>query len=293
MKPLVTVGLLSDTHLSLTETGKKNSFLFEKSLEYISRFSPDCVMVCGDLCDWDCLSDIKATKQVLDKFDFMKRTPLLVTPGNHDAWCATTDNHPAYAGKTVFADYNLFEDFLPDYVYTDRSLTSKEEIRKGFFHTVINGVSFLSVVGFDGHHGYESLQWLKNKLDFLRKKGNTLPVIVITHCLPTNTVASTRSEECRWHSGSIRKLLDGYGEVILFAGHTHYPIDNDNFWQGDFTVINNGTLHRDDDIVKPGCGVLQIYSATNIVYTRYMLDNGVELEKILFGLPEKEEKKNV
>ncbi|MDD4126010.1 MAG: metallophosphoesterase, partial [Eubacteriales bacterium] len=267
MKNILTVGLLSDTHLSLADCGQRNKELMSAALDGMESFSPDAVMISGDLCDWDCLSDILVTKETLDSKPWMKNTELLVTPGNHDAWCANTENYPDYAGKKVFEDYNIYEDFLSPYVYRDLSRTSPEELIKGCYHTVINGVNILCVVGYDGNHGSNAVNWLKAKLDGLRKTKNPYPVIIITHVLPTGTVFSTCSEPSRWHSGTIRRLLDGYPEALLFAGHTHVPINrSDSFWQNSFTVINNGALHVDNPAVRPGYGILEIRDDATMRY---------------------------
>ncbi len=298
MKNILTIGLLSDTHLSLSESGQRNKKRFEASLDGIKKFSPDvrAVMICGDLCDWDCLSDILVTREALEARPWLKEVELLVTPGNHDAWCASAEGHPGYAGKTVFRDYNIFNDFLKPFVYRDHTLTDGEELVKGYYHTRINGVNILSVVGYDGHHGAEAISWLKSKLDLIRETEKSvpcvrLPVIIMTHVLPTKTVVSTYGEASRWHSGTIKELLVNYPEALLFAGHTHVPLDDDRtFWQGEFTVISNGSLHTDIAAAKPGYGILEIKSDGEMRYHRLMLESDPKaLGSICFTLPGKRE----
>ena len=46
-----------------------------------------------------------------------------------------------------------------------------------------------------------------------------------------------------WGVKELTDILEKYPQVVDFAGHSHFPMnDPRSIWQGDYTALNTGTL---------------------------------------------------
>lgn len=134
-------------------------------------------------------------------------------------------------------------------------------------YRVLNGYPFIMVSTLNGCNNdlvnikdgttaypFETLQWLDEHLSKASKECPGKPIFVFTHVPPRWTCYSTWPElenGAGWCMQRLNPTLNKYPQVILFAGHSHYPVgDPRSIHQGAnpnsqrnnyYTVINTGS----------------------------------------------------
>ena len=109
-------------------------------------------------------------------------------------------------------------------------------------HIVISGYHFILMSpshyeGFDD----DKIAWLETELAAAAADDPTgkRPIFVFQHHPPFDTVYGSEDE---WGVPNLNPVFAAYPQVVDFAGHSHYPInDPRSVWQGDFTVFNTGS----------------------------------------------------
>jgi len=86
------------------------------------------------------------------------------------------------------------------------------------------------------------------------------PIFVFTHVAPLNTCYGSWNGEGSWCTGELNSILNNYPQIILFSGHSHFPIgDPRSIHQGVspksqrqnyYTVINTGSTTYGE--IEPG-----------------------------------------
>ncbi|MBL0388598.1 metallophosphoesterase [Tumebacillus sp. ITR2] len=157
-------------------------------------------------------------------------TTLLYNIGNHEFYNAWYDRNGTYAPKT-------FPNGETEFMAINRYLQLTGE-SKVYYDRWIKGYHFLFLgaeksrqsdmsIGDDAWLSQEQLNWLKQKLAENRQSDK--PVFVFLHQPLTNTVSGSW-----WQNGtdrgvvqaeSLKSILAGYPEVILFSGHTHAQLN--------------------------------------------------------------------
>lgn len=113
------------------------------------------------------------------------------------------------------------------------------------YHYVVGGYHFigLSASTKKGEH-YSEYQrvWLEEQLAQAAKDDPEKPIFVTHHEPVSNTVYGS-SDVDSWGVGYFKDILSRYPQVVDFAGHSHYPLnDPRSIWQGDFTAVGTGAL---------------------------------------------------
>jgi predicted phosphodiesterase len=76
------------------------------------------------------------------------------------------------------------------------------------------------------------------------------PIFVFVHVPPRNTCYGS-SESDGWGSPVFPPLLSPFPQVIVFAGHSHFPLgDPRSIWQGEYTSVNDGSTNYSE--FEPG-----------------------------------------
>ena len=207
------------------------------------------VLVAGDLGDASPLAEYARIKQFLDENLNPETTAFLPTIGNHD-----------YYFEGAFSGRNSFRDILGEYVYSNPIPENTEaEITRGNYHTIINGIHFISVFGMDGNHDYADVNWLDEQLALAEKDTPDMPIIVYSHVQAANTVIDDEDDptETRWYSTTIGSTLEKYSNVVYFAGHTHATAD---IWNdGSYTAVGTGCIEKNMMFVQiDGNGAVRI-----------------------------------
>lgn len=186
----------------------------------------DAVILAGDIANDGTALQLDIAKNYLDDI-IPEDMELIITMGNHDwnEW------------KTIGADAarKQFEAVFGD--------ATKD--------TVINGYHFITICadaippatsrGYGWDYSAETIAEAEALIEAaIADTGHTKPVFVIQHVPNADTVAGSNSmHPC----SSLEALHSRYPNLIVFAGHSHHPI-NDEFSisQKNYTTIGTGTL---------------------------------------------------
>ena len=223
-KPLLRVAVLSDIqgYPYAEDAGMRN---LERALDVLAGFHPDVVVNAGDISDTG--RDAAAVAYYKKRCDArLGPLPHIACMGNHELA------------------------FIPDELKTQRTVAA---IRRDFnavfgypagsraVRRTIGGYDFVAL-SLSDCAGYtdDELAELKGLLDASVARDASKPIFVVTHYHPQNTVNDSASW---WMGGGLRRLLDGYAQVVSLSGHTHAPLqDPRSIWQGGFTAIETSTL---------------------------------------------------
>ena len=245
-KPDLTIGLLSDIHISI---GPKTNplgatWLFRHALEYFRERHVDGVLVAGDLTHLGLETELKAVADawysVFPDGKLPDGSPVanLMHYGDHDA-------------EARFYSDGLKASFAKAGVPVPRSL-SQGELRKELWeeyfkepwspirHVRVKGIDFV-LSNFMREGGKSAPNDLAERLAAM-KLDPTRPFFYSQHRYIGGTYLA--DEEMWGHdNGVARKVLPQHPNCIAFTGHTHYMLTDDrNVWMGDFICVNNGAL---------------------------------------------------
>ena len=232
-RPLLTVGIVSDTHIGPREATAN----FERTLKFFRDRKVDAVMHCGDISDWGLRSGFAYAAESWHKvFPNGKgaegRMVLkLFCTGNHDyeGWL-----YPDMAAEMHALGYSEDEAAV--------KLGMKacwEEVFQEPFETVrkrtVNGFDFVGT----------EFQGLNQGTDWLKEHGGELdpskPFFTFHHVPPANT---TTGSFCK-HKSQVRitQALSSFLNAVAFSGHTHRTINDERMiWQGGFTAVSVPSL---------------------------------------------------
>jgi len=224
-RPVLTVGLMSDTHLTREPSSAVRSRL---AMELFKKLGADVIAHLGDLADWHYKEAYTFYREALDAvFPPSSRRPVLLYAfGDHDALDPTRRKGPrsSWRGdcRQSFADMAA---------------------RLGIDH----GYSDLKVIA-----GYPFLifpQTLDSQLtlaDYERILSETCakfpsgPVFVLEHPPAYQTTYNSCFQDPRR-----RAVLDKFPRVVDICGHKHASVKNELcIWQGTFTAIQTSCLQK-------------------------------------------------
>ena len=232
-RPLLTVGIVSDTHIGPPETAAN----FERTLKFFRNRKVDAVMHCGDISDWGLRSGFvyaaESWHRVFpnDKGAEGRTVQKLFCTGNHDCegWL-----YPDMAVEMHALGYS------EDEAAVRLGMKSCwEEVFQEPFETVrkrtVNGFDFVGT----------EFQGLNQEADWLKEHGGELdpskPFFTFHHVPPANT---TTGSFCR-HESQVRitQVLSGFLNAVAFSGHVHRTVNDERMiWQGGFTAVSVPSL---------------------------------------------------
>ena len=232
---IANIAVMSDTHIRTSSSPNDlkfvNSLIKAKALAGGSS-SLNAVLIAGDLGESAPLQELPRLKSFLDANLVASDTELIPAIGNHD-----------YYFQGAFSGRNSFRDLLGDYVYQNPVASNTEDqVTRGNYHTVINGIHFITVLGYDGNHGAADVAWLDAQLAEASSLTPDMPIIVLSHVQAQNTVIDDVDTDgsSRWYSTTIGPVLQKYPQAVFFAGHTHATPD---IWNnGAYTAVGTGCL---------------------------------------------------
>lgn len=92
------------------------------------------------------------------------------------------------------------------------------------------------------YYSQEEVNFLSAALEDASKKHPDKPIFVFAHVGVTNTVYGTGDNE-GWGVPHLASVLEKYPQVILFSGHSHFPLgDPRSIHQSKFTSVNLGSV---------------------------------------------------
>lgn len=218
--------VISDTHFG-NNWDEGPMVKVPKALRNIISKTPrvDAIFICGDLTDWGNPSQYEQFRSVMENTDIVPADlPVYVMMGNHD---------------------NYADNALQNYLVLNQPYHQLIDI-KGypFITTSMDGG------GWDDY-APEEIEALAENLKTASKKYPGKPIFVFTHVPPMNTVYGTCEGEGGWGSNVLTSTLSQYPQVVLFGGHSHFPLaDPRSIHQGIFTTINDGSTTYAE--IEPG-----------------------------------------
>lgn len=251
--------VISDTHFGNHE-GEGPMVKVPQALRHMLGRQPDAdaIFVCGDLTDWGLPAQYEQFMQVFNDTTVVPaRIPYYVMMGNHDNYADHAADNFGVLGQP--------------------------------FHRLIDikGYPFITT-SMDGggwdDYAPEEVQALADNLKTAAERYPGKPIFVFTHVPPMNTVYGTCKGEGGWGSNVLTETLKAYPQVILFGGHSHFPLsDPRSIHQHDFTTVNDGSVTYSEiepgvvsegihparyDYVTEGC-IVTVDSASNVEIQRW------------------------
>ncbi|MCR5040577.1 MAG: metallophosphoesterase [Clostridia bacterium] len=114
------------------------------------------------------------------------------------------------------------------------------------FNVVINGYHFigLSASPLDGvHYSASQLSWLRKQLAEAAAEDPDRPIFFMNHEPALGTVYGSSAFD-GWGIPTFNAILNRYPQVVHFAGHSHYPVnDPRSVWQGAYTAVGTGAIY--------------------------------------------------
>ncbi|MDR3246425.1 MAG: metallophosphoesterase [Prevotellaceae bacterium] len=213
--------VISDTHFG-RNTGDSPMSKVPKTLKNLlgKEPLPDAVFVVGDLTN---SGKPEEYDQLISVFSDKTNVPEGV-----DVYFMGGFNHD----KSPSKDYDIYSEKVK------QPLNQYIEIKGYPFITISEAVLQLNR---KADINVESLRFLSEKLEYATRKYPGKPVFVFMHVPPLNTCyGSTVSDG--WGTDFYLPVLNKYPQVIVFSGHSHWPVgDPRSIHQGIFTAVNDGS----------------------------------------------------
>lgn len=223
-EPVLRFAVASDVHVADVNSAQEEqrlAELFEVAYDYADNYDGytglDGVFFAGDVSD-------RGTAFALQRFFLIvgrsvrEGTQVRATMGNHDFY------DDASIAAYRFAD-------VANYESTDAHLTI------GGYHFI-----FLSPDGKGKSYSKTKQDFLADALKEAAEDDPTgcKPIFVFQHQPNSNTVYGSTTS---WGVEELAPILEKYPQVVDFAGHSHFPMnDPRSIWQGEYTALNTGTL---------------------------------------------------
>ncbi|MBO4584075.1 MAG: metallophosphoesterase, partial [Clostridia bacterium] len=235
---VLTFGAISDIHIDGTiGSSSTNKYLnaAQKLLKY-SGGRIDAVTVAGDFSNSSYNDSIpQAFKSINDQVFGENAIKAFFVTGNHDAQ------------GSDYASLNSFYQQLACYTSEDEA---GSQHNRGNRHMVINGYHFLAVNMMDYWNSQEArfdpqdLEWLDRELAVARADAPGKQIFVYMHAQVFGTTyGSSLYTGSWWGSKSVYDHLKDYPEVVTFAGHIHFPLEDERtIYQRDFTSLDTGSV---------------------------------------------------
>jgi Icc-related predicted phosphoesterase len=208
--------VLSDVHFE-NNRGEGARVKVPKALKNLLKTPVDAVFVVGDITDGGTQVQYD---QLISAFNNPQNvpagTPVFYLMGNHDNM----------AGNLSESNY------LNN---TKQSLNQYVEI-KGYPFITISQTGQGA-----GDYDHAAQSFLKESLVNAAANYPGKPIFVFVHVPPLNTVYGSSTSD-GWGSSVFPPILEPYPQVIVFAGHSHYPLgDPRSIHQDKYTAVNDGS----------------------------------------------------
>lgn len=161
------------------------------------------------------------------------------------------------------------------------------------FNVVLGGYHFIGLSASSNdmaHYDEGQLTWLKEQLDAAVAEDPDRPIFFMHHEPVRDTVYGSSFYD-GWGITRFTSLLQQYPQVVDFAGHSHYPLnDPRSIWQGAFTAINTGAIkyseftvegrrvyHPADAYDTAACWIIELDASHNMRLRGYDVNAGKQL----------------
>lgn len=267
--PDMKIAVLSDLHFKTDDSAVDTAFI--TMMEQFKTENLDVVMITGDI-------GYACEEAEYEKFwaawdtvfpDAESAPELVIVSGNHEF-------DRAVFGKETYGE--AVERIL-------RVFNFGEEMNQ---HKVVNGYHFITVNSESEYtHGKfteVSATWLKAQLDAAVAENPNMPIFVTAHQPLLNTTYGSDWDASLNKTAALYEVLKDYPQVVFFAGHSHYPMENErSIYQDTFTCVDVTSMNymSIEDGSKnydyQGALLVTVSGADKqIVIDRYKINHGAE-----------------
>ena len=224
--PSLSVGILSDTHLKLTDKPDLLKGIFAE----FKRRGTDVVVISGDVVDDGLVAEyeffLRIWQEAFDDKPGKGDSPeLFLVWGNHDYRAASKHANGAFGAEEADA-------FMVNHKDEVWNLLFGESFPGEVYARTYKGVSF---VGAHWGHENEAGQWLAEHAE---KVDTSRFFVYVQHPHPSGTVFLGM----RTIADRVTADLSRYSNCFAISGHSHTNIGDDTaLWQGSFTSMGAGT----------------------------------------------------
>lgn len=219
----IKIGIISDTQLP--RNNKKTTYREHllKALTQLKEQNVEMIIHAGDVGDSSSSYAYKTYNEVFnsvytDKNNVPEKLYIL---GNHDMWGISNRNSPG-------PKHRKFKRILGE---TPNS------------HKVVNGFHFIGASPDQGStsEGYseKATAWLEEQIEIAVKDTPDMPVFVVTHQNPADTVYGSDD----WSDPALDPVLRKHSNVVSISGHSHYSLlDERSIYQNAYTALQTQSL---------------------------------------------------
>ena len=175
----------------------------------------DALFICGDLTDGGQAYQYDALKALLDDKTLVPaNVPVYILMGNHD-------NYNDHSAERYLKLGQPLHQYIDIKGYPFITISTRGTSNSG-----------------NSNHDEEAYNFLSDKLADAAANYPGKPIFVFTHIPPEGTVYGAND----WGNPRINEIMSKYPQVVVFSGHTHFPLgDPRSISQIHYTAINDGT----------------------------------------------------
>lgn len=231
-EPLMEFQIVSDIHIS-KELYSEN---FEDMLKDIVKNSPESIGIfaVGDVVDRG--AEASQWSELWSVYDSVEGAPeMYIGLGNHESYGFSSYRQVL---GTFLKNLRLPDGYpTPDTPYYDLWI--------GGIHFIFLGDTDLPVGSVNATIGNEQYAWLSEKL---AENADGRPIFLFMHQPLRDTVSGSLADEGWWgieDCDYLRVLLEEYPQIIMFNGHTHWTLEDENAMhvtEGGATIFNTASV---------------------------------------------------
>lgn len=218
------VGVISDTQLKPGSGENTYSEHLRAALKQLKEQNVEVIIHAGDFGDMNSFYSYAKYNEIFESVfgeDASKQPEKVYVMGNHDMWWNSDYN-------TATPKHRKFYTMIGENPYA---------------HKVINGFHFITVSPDMGStveaYDDETLAWLDAELQKAQKDTPDMPIFVVTHHNPKDTVYGSDS----WCDPNLDSVLRKYSNAVSVSGHSHYAIlDERSIYQNQYTAFTTQSL---------------------------------------------------
>ena len=218
------IAVLSDLHFKAGDGAVDTAFI--TMMEQFKTEDLDVVMITGDIgyaCEEAEYEKFWAAWDTV--FPDAETAPeLVIVSGNHEF-------DRAVFGKESYGE--AVERILR--VFNFGETMNQHVVVKGYHFITINSESEYT----HGKFTEVSATWLKEQLDAAVAENPNMPIFVTAHQPLLNTTYGSDWDAEINKTAALYEVLKDYPQVVYFAGHSHYPMENErSIYQDTFTCVD-------------------------------------------------------
>lgn len=248
-KPELTLGILTDIHVSIRKNGDGWRFegedVLKRAFEHFRDSGADGVAICGDMADYGLREELNAVARCWysvfpdDKAPDGRHVEKLFVYGNHDWDGYTYGNMAAKLFGDAGYDHSIRKDFAAAW---------REAFREEFtpvWRKEVKGYTFIGAHWDSTHYWRRGERDVHKAVPWFEANGTTIDTSRPFFYLQHPPLKDTCHGAWVWghDTGEMTEVLSKYPNAIALSGHSHASLADDRaIWQGTFTSIGCGSL---------------------------------------------------